>query len=143
MIARDMKVGCQYQIKSKFKHQGCQVVEYSHRSNSPGNPGFACVHERGELDFQSLIGIGWTEEVEPMPDVVYEDKCPACGTPLQPTYNPDNPVCRRNNSPCDCGWMGNYMEEGAQSNTSRSDDVEEYKNWTELSDGSNHQYDGA
>jgi hypothetical protein len=108
VIAREMQIGQQYRITNENKPHGIQVVEYSHPSNTPGKIGFACVTERGDLDFQSLFGIDWDREVHPIPDMVKEDKCPACGEKLERTNNPDNPVCLQNDSMCSCGWMGNY-----------------------------------
>jgi hypothetical protein len=108
MIARDMRVGRQYKLLRDAAKGRAHVVEYDRPSGNGGE--FAIVHERGELDMQSCFGIPWTEEVEEMPDVVNENKCPGCGNKLGviPRNHP-NHVCRRHNAICDCGWMGDYV----------------------------------
>lgn len=106
MLARQMQVSRQYKLKDTKKDGRRRVIEYDRPSGGGGK--FAIVHERGELDMQSSYGIPWDEEVEEVAEVTNEHgNCPACDRPVEPTNNPDNPVCRRNNVMCDCGWMGN------------------------------------
>lgn len=74
---------------------------------------FAIVSTPGELDMQSQWGIPVDREVEEVPRVSYNDKCPACGSAVEPTDNPSNPEVRRWSHWCTndrCGWMGNIKQ---------------------------------
>lgn len=105
MIAKDMHLGRQYKLLQDLKNRGVvKVVEYDRPGGGDGK--FAIVHARGELDMQSCFGIPWTEEVEEVPETTQGGKCPACGNSPEPTNNPHNPVCCRNDVLCSCGWMG-------------------------------------
>ena len=43
------------------------------------------------------------------PRTVEYSECPSCAGQVEMITNPDNPVCRRNDYYCDCGWMGRAL----------------------------------
>jgi hypothetical protein len=96
MFAGTMQPGLQYRIENERK----KVVELSHFTDK-----WAIVHERGDLDMQSMWGIALTQPVSLIAEEAVHC-CPSCFKPVLIVNNPHNPVCRRYTYYCACGWMG-------------------------------------
>jgi hypothetical protein len=105
MYAREMTSGRQYKLLGNYRREnGAQKVVEFDRASFDNR--LYLVHPRGDLDMQSMSGLEPDAEVQIVSETSTDGLCPACGAKVEPTCNPDNPVCRQHKHMCDCGWMG-------------------------------------